>query len=289
MAIEWDADLYAHNTAHHRAYDDHLLAPLHMAPNRLPASSTSAAVPATSPPAAAAFVLDGAVLDVDPLGTARRPCQQRPSPQDQPRALGMPTPRRTSPRSDRPHCRMARASGRRLTWWSRRRRCTGYTNATSSAPTAACATCCEPAGLRARVRRHRTDQVTTVSVLDEESARLGGPATPWYFPPAEAVAEALVAVGFSLDAGFVRLVTQRRAVPDAAALRGWLESQVLIAYRPGPAASTDVCDLACAPIERLVTRGTACRRHLRPALRAARPAREQAARESLLGATTRCA
>ena len=69
-------------------------------------------------------------------------------------------------------------------------------------------------------------------ILDEESTTLGGIASPWYFPPAEVVEQQLLATGFVIADGFVRRITQRRSVPDKAALIGWLDSQVLNAYRP---------------------------------------------------------
>lgn len=69
-------------------------------------------------------------------------------------------------------------------------------------------------------------------ILDEESARLGGPIGPWYFPDAAEYARLLTGAGLALDRGHVRLVRQRRDVPDAPALGGWLRSQVLVAYTP---------------------------------------------------------
>jgi trans-aconitate 2-methyltransferase len=72
------------------------------------------------------------------------------------------------------------------------------------------------------------------AVLDAESARLGGGPAGWCFPAAEDYLPLLA--GADLDArpgrGWVRLVRQRRAVPDAGALLGWLRSQVFPAYDP---------------------------------------------------------
>jgi trans-aconitate 2-methyltransferase len=73
--------------------------------------------------------------------------------------------------------------------------------------------------------------VATRAILDEESAALGGPASPWYFPTPEGYAGAVEAAGLSVRR--IGLVRQRRAMPDAAALTGWLRSQVLLAYLPG--------------------------------------------------------
>ncbi len=69
------------------------------------------------------------------------------------------------------------------------------------------------------------------AVLDDVSARHGGPASPWCFPEPQAYAELLSAAGLAVRRS--RLVHQRRAMPDADAFEGWLRSQVLPAYLPG--------------------------------------------------------
>ena len=75
-------------------------------------------------------------------------------------------------------------------------------------------------------------------VLDEVSARHGGPASPWCFPSPEDYGPLLDAAG--LQARRVRLVRQRRPFADVAAFEGWLRSQVLPAYLPGvPAAARE--------------------------------------------------
>ncbi len=81
-------------------------------------------------------------------------------------------------------------------------------------------------------------------VLDEVSARHGGPASPWCFPAPEAYRALLDAAG--LQARRVRLVRQRRPFPDVGAFEGWLRSQVLPAYLPGvPAAARSAFTAAC--------------------------------------------
>lgn len=67
-------------------------------------------------------------------------------------------------------------------------------------------------------------------LLNEESQRLGGAVDPFFFPDAADYRELLRSAGFTLADDDVWLERQRRRVPDATALRGWLESQVLIAY-----------------------------------------------------------
>ena len=73
----------------------------------------------------------------------------------------------------------------------------------------------------------------TRQVLDELSAELGGPASPWNFPTPEVVTEMVTAAGFDVAAGWARLVDQDRSLPDEEAFVGWLTSQVLIAYEAG--------------------------------------------------------
>jgi hypothetical protein len=69
------------------------------------------------------------------------------------------------------------------------------------------------------------------AVLDEVSARHGGPASPWCFPEPTDYADLLRAAGLTVDRA--RVVHQRRGLSDAAAFEGWLRSQVLPAYLPG--------------------------------------------------------
>jgi trans-aconitate methyltransferase len=79
------------------------------------------------------------------------------------------------------------------------------------------------------------------ALLDELSLARGGNRAPWYFPTPEDYAALLGQAGMEVTSsgGRVRLVRQRRRLPDVDALRGWLDSQVLIAYRPGlPETST---------------------------------------------------
>ena len=226
--VEWDAELYAKNTAHHRAYDDHVLDPLDLRPGWQVLDIGSGAGDFSA--RLAALVPDGSVLGVDlsralverarashsdvanlsfeTLG-AQHLDELVPSPvgslqSGPPFDLAISTatlhwvPGEDHPRLYRTLRQLLRPGG----WF--------------------------------RAEFGGAGQMTdTLEVLNEESVRLGGPRTPWYFPEPVEVADRLVDAGFNLEAGFVRLVPQLRSVPDAAALRSWLESQVLIAYRPG--------------------------------------------------------
>lgn len=90
-----------------------------------------------------------------------------------------------------------------------------------------------PGGLL-RVESGGSGQIAAARrILNDESLRLGGPVDPFFFPAARDYRELLRSAGFTLGDDDVWLERQRRPVPDAAALRGWLESQVLIAYEAG--------------------------------------------------------
>jgi len=67
-------------------------------------------------------------------------------------------------------------------------------------------------------------------ILDEESAALGGPRSPWFFPEAEQYRALVEAAGLQLGDGFARLLRQRRALATAGDLVGYLRSQVFVAY-----------------------------------------------------------
>lgn len=70
------------------------------------------------------------------------------------------------------------------------------------------------------------------AILDEESALVGGPQSPWAFPAPQTWEELLAKAGFTTRDGWVRLLRQRRRFADAEAFVGWLRSQILIAYTP---------------------------------------------------------
>lgn len=73
---------------------------------------------------------------------------------------------------------------------------------------------------------------TAVEVLDSLSAQFDGPSAPWCFPDAGWYLELLESAGFDLGNGHARTVGQRRPFTEEA-LRGWLDSQVLQAYETG--------------------------------------------------------
>ncbi|MGN6246689.1 MAG: class I SAM-dependent methyltransferase [Motilibacteraceae bacterium] len=73
----------------------------------------------------------------------------------------------------------------------------------------------------------------TRELLDAVSESLGGPSSPWFFPTPDEYRELLAQAGFDVETARLRLLRQRRPVPDETAVLGWLRSQVLLAYTAG--------------------------------------------------------
>jgi trans-aconitate 2-methyltransferase len=227
-APSWDAELYAQHTAHHRAYDDHILERVVISPdfNVLDVGSGAGDLTAKL----ASLVPAGTVIGVDaslPLVEAARSRfrhggnvafrhlrAQQLAHLD---ATDLDGDRRSGPPFD------LVISVATLHWVPRGD---------------------HPALYRAIFEllrdggTFRADfggegQIFEVrEVLNEIATSLGGTPDPWYFPAVAEVESRLLGAGFVLDDGFVRLVPQRRSVPDIDAFTGWLDSQVLIAYQP---------------------------------------------------------
>ena len=70
-----------------------------------------------------------------------------------------------------------------------------------------------------------------VPLMDEVSARFGGPRCPWTFPDVGTYLELVEAAGFSVvaDGAYVRMLGQRRPFTHESLL-GWLHSQAFQAY-----------------------------------------------------------
>lgn len=242
---EWNAALYADNTGHHRAFDDHILGPLTIEDRFRVLDLGSGAGDLTLKLAAA--IPNGSVVGIDaslPLIETSRTrfdsadnvgfVHLRAQDLDQLHALTLPDGRVTGPPFD------LILSVATLHWVPGSEHPKLYSRLFDLLV---------PGG-RLRADLGGAGQIAQVrEILDEESSALGGTTSPWYFPPAEEVEAQLRTAGFDLTNGFVRLVTQRRSVPDLDALIGWLDSQVLIAYQPS-------LDAAAYPVfrERSITR-----------------------------------
>ncbi|HSJ29391.1 MAG TPA: methyltransferase domain-containing protein [Acidimicrobiia bacterium] len=211
---DWDAGLYAANTAHHRVFDEGFLADTPLRPDLRIVDLGCGAGDFTR--LLADRVPDGEVIGVDPhqgfldeASTRARSNQRfaRGTGQDLVTALG----------GDRFDGIVSRAA---LQW----------------------VPCAEQPRVAEQVRSSlvpggffRLDMSgagnirLVLGLLDEVADTLAGPTSPWCFPDPGWYMEILEAAGFDLIGGRVRSVAQRRAF-DRDSLWNWLESQVFIAY-----------------------------------------------------------
>jgi len=217
----WDGDLYAANTAHHRAYDGHVLGPVpferdwHVLDVGCGVGDLTAAV--------ATMVPEGRVLGVDASAAQLEVARRRHAAANLDFAAA--DARSLSTVVDEgfaaPGSFDLVLSVAALHWVAAldHPRVFGGMLAVLG-----------PGGTL-RLEFGGEGQIAdTRAVLDRVSAEFGGPASPWNFPAPEVTAAQLAAAGFDLTAGWVRLVEQRRSVPDEAAFTGWIDSQVLNAY-----------------------------------------------------------
>ena len=217
LTSDWDGQLYAANTAHHRRYDDVVLSTLAVARHGQVLDLGCGVGELTA--ALAAMVPDGAVLGVDAspdmVDTARR-------------------------RATAPNVVFTTALAQRLAEVTE----AGTFDAVVSVAALHWIPATDHPGVLAGIARAlRPGGVFRASfggagqieplraVLDAESTALGGGADPWFFPDPERYAGLLAGAGLRTEPdGWVRLVRQRRSFPDTASFTGWLRSQVLIAY-----------------------------------------------------------
>ncbi len=90
-------------------------------------------------------------------------------------------------------------------------------------------------------------------LLDEVAVRHGGQVAPWYFPSTDEHRPVLDAAGLDTSApGWIRRLEQRRPFDEDGA-RGWLASQVSIAYLPSVPAAARADFLA--DVEKIVLPG----------------------------------
>jgi trans-aconitate methyltransferase len=225
----WDAVLYAQHTAHHRAYDDHVLAQVAISPEFKVLDVGSGAGDLTAK--LASLVPAGSVLGVDaslPLVAAARDrfrgddnvafAHLRAQQLADLGSVELADGRRSGPPFD------LVISVATLHWVPRDDHRFVYRAIFELLRDSG--TFRADFGGDGQIREVR-------EILNPIATDLGGGADPWYFPAVADVKSGLLDTGFVLDDGFVRLVHQRRSMPDFAAFTGWLDSQVLIAYQPG--------------------------------------------------------
>ncbi|HEY9475264.1 MAG TPA: methyltransferase domain-containing protein [Mycobacteriales bacterium] len=217
LTHDWDGELYAANTAHHRRYDDPVLSSLAVSPHGQVLDLGCGVGDLTA--VLATLVPDGAVLGVDAaqnmVDTARRRVRA-------PNVVFTRAPAQRLAEVTEAGAFDAVVSVAALHW---------IPAADQPRVLAGIARALRPGGVF-RASFGGVGQIAPLrAVLNAESVALGGGVDPWYFPDSEQYAELLTGAGLRAEPqGWVRLVRQRRGFPDAVSFVGWLRSQVLIAY-----------------------------------------------------------
>lgn len=231
--VSWDGGTYAQNTAHHRAFDDVVLAGLELASAQhvLDVGCGAGDLTRTLLRAAPAAQVRGVDADPSMVLTAAAGV-------DEDRLSFAVAPVQRLADVVEPGWADVIVSVATLHWVP----CEQQSTALAQLHAAL-----RPGGWL-RIDMGGTGQIAdTRAILDEEARRLGGGVTPWFFPEPGAYRSLLIDAGFARDTLETSLVRQCRSMPDEAAIRGWLASQVSIAYRDGlPAAAWDDFENACA-------------------------------------------
>lgn len=215
--VTWDADAYGGNLAHHRAYDDDLLSSLQLrGDERVLDLGCGVGDVARS---LAALVPQGSVVGVDADPDMVRTAAQQAAPNlrfEQVRAQDI-SARFGDGAFD------VVVSVAVLHWVPR---------ADQPAVATGVRTVLRPGG-RFRADFGGQGQIAAArALLDEVVVRHGGSAASWYFPSAAEHAVLLGNAGLDTAApGWIRRLEQRRPF-DEDGVRGWLASQVSIAYLP---------------------------------------------------------
>jgi SAM-dependent methyltransferase len=226
--VRFDGPLYAANTAHHRAHDDEVLAGVPLRPGTavLDLGCGSGDLTARLVP----LVAPGRVVGVDVS-----PSQVRYARAHHRGAAFVAGRAQDVGRLFAPGVFDVVVSVATLHW---------VPEAEQPAVLAGVARLLRPGGVLRADLGGAGQIAATRAVLDEVSARHGGPSSPWCFPDPERYGQLLDGAGLRPDR--VRLVRQRRPFADAVAVEGWLRSQVLPAYLPGvPAAARDAFTAEC--------------------------------------------
>lgn len=218
MTVAWSAERYAQNTAHHRRFDVELLASLGLQGDECVldlgcgVGDLTAAIAARLP---AGHVV-GLDADADQIAAARLRCATNLR-FEHGRAQDL-SARVAAGRFD------VVVSVAVLHW---------VPAADQLAVARAVTAVLRPGGrFRADFGGHGQIAATRAE-LDQLAVGLGGEPAPWYFPEAAEYVEVLAAAGLVVDPpGWIRRRQQRRPFADLDAVRGWLTSQVAIAYLP---------------------------------------------------------
>lgn len=214
----WDGELYGRNTAHHRRYDDIFLATLPLRPTDEVLDIGCGTGDFTVK--LAALVPQGRVvgLDASPSQVAAAAVYARPN-------LTFVVGRAEELDGQLGDRRFDAIVSRATLHW--------LPEARHAELLRACRRHLRPGGVL-RVEQGGAGQIAALrAILDDVSAGLGGPRSPWFFPAPAPYRSMVEAAGFDLKQGFVRLLEQRRSMPARDDLLSYLRSQVFLAYETG--------------------------------------------------------
>lgn len=211
---DWDAGLYAANTAHHRAFDDWFLDSTPLRPTLRLVDLGCGAGDFTR--VLADRVPDGEVVGVDPQPGFIAEAKSRAG-SNQRFVVGTGQQLSVDLDGERFDGVVSRAA---LQW---------VPETEQSRVVRQVRGCLVPGGFFRLDMSGAGNIPHVLTLLDSVSAGLEGPTSPWCFPDAGWYMEILEEAGFELTAGWVRTVAQRRPFTQET-LWGWLESQVFTAY-----------------------------------------------------------
>jgi trans-aconitate methyltransferase len=209
---EWDAALYAANTAHHRAFDAWFLeaCPIRSTDHLVDLGCGAGDFTRTL----ADLVPSGEVVGVDPQPGFLQEAARRAGP-NQRFVLGRAQDLAVLLPPGRADGVASRAALQWVPWVDH------------PAVTRGVLTILRPGGWYRLEMSAAGNIARVVALLDAVSAGIGGATSPWCFPDPGAYLELVESAGFRVD--HVRSVAQRRPF-TAESLAGWLRSQVYPAY-----------------------------------------------------------
>ncbi len=213
----WNAELYAANSAHHRAQDDAFLASFSLPPSAVVLDLGSGTGEFTNK--LAACVPQGSVLGID--GSASQvefACRSKANNVDH--ELG----RLEDLDAVLGDCRFDAVVSRATLHW--------VAGGDHPELLRSIRSHLRPKGLLRVEFAGHGQMASLIALLDDIATSLGGRTAQIYTPRVEEYRTQLLEAGFELSRGFVRYAFQQRSVPSYDALLGLMRSQPYVAYEP---------------------------------------------------------
>jgi trans-aconitate 2-methyltransferase len=213
----WNAELYAANSAHHRAQDEAFLASFSLQPSDIVLDLGSGTGEFTNK--LAACVPEGSVLGVDgSLSQVEFACRSEADNVDH--ELG----RLEDLDAVLGDCRFDAVVSRATLHWVARGDHPALLRSIRSH--------LRPGGLLRVEFAGHGQMASLIALLDDIATSLAGKTAQIYAPTVEEYRTQLLEAGFELSRGFVRYAFQKRSVPSYDALVGLMRSQPYVAYEP---------------------------------------------------------